>query len=119
MKLAICSSNGSHVDRHFGKTEALYIYNIENNVPVFLEKREVHIYSPSEKFLKETGENHPFDPEKLGELYDAVNDCDIIYTVDIGEAPAQKLMEKGIKIKLCSCPVSMIPTCSGKCKPKT
>lgn len=116
MKVAICSSNGSHVDLHFGKTSNFYIYELSKKEKFFIDKRSVGKYSPVKKFLREEGESHPFDQKKFDAVYNVIGDCKKVYTVSIGEVPKKKLHEKGIEVQLCNCPVDLIPICGGNCK---
>ena len=116
MKAAVCSSDGSHVDLHFGKTSVFYIFEIENGLKTMIGKRSIDKYSPSEMYLKEGNESHEFDRQKFDKVYEVISDCGKIYTTSIGDVPKHKLEEKGIAVQLCNCPVNMIPTCSGNCK---
>lgn len=117
MKIAVCSSDGRHVDLHFGKTTVFHIYRIDNGVKAFIGKRETEAYSPSAEFLKDSDASHEFDSGKFEKAYAAISDCQKLYTADIGKEPADRLKEKGMEIQLCNCPVDMIPACSGNCKP--
>ncbi len=116
MKAAICSSDGSHVDLHFGKTSVFYIFEIENGLKTMIGKRSIDKYSPSDIFLKEGNESHVFDRQKFDKVYEVISDCEKIYTTTIGEVPRKNLEEKGISVQLCNCPIDMIPTCKGNCK---
>ena len=116
MKAAICTTDGSKVDLHFGKTSIFYIYEIEKDAKTLLEKRIVEKYSPSKEHLIESNISHIFDPKKLEFICNTISDCKKVYTVSIGEIPKQKLATKGIEVQLCNCPIELIPTCSGKCK---
>lgn len=118
MKIAICTSNGSDVDLHFGKTDTFYIYQIDNGIKSLLDKREVEKYSPVKEFLKDTGDTHKYDSIKFEFIYNTIKDCKKIYTVSIGEVPRQKLDDKGIEVQICNCPIDLISTCNGNCKPK-
>lgn len=118
MRVAICSSDGSNVNLHFGKTNTFYIFDIEHNLISLMEKREVGKYSPTEKFLRESGESHTFEQEKFDLVYHTISDCRKVYTVSIGDVPRQKLSEKGITVQLCDCPIDSISTCNGNCKSK-
>lgn len=118
MRIAVCTSSGSDVDLHFGKTTTFYIYEVEKGRKTLLAKRKVEAYSPSAEFLKESEGSHAFDPSKFELAFAVISDCRKLYTLDIGDEPASKLKEKGIEVQLCDCPIEKIPTCSGKCKPR-
>ena len=114
MKVAICTSNGKHVDLHFGKTSTFYIYEIDHQTPVFQEKRDVEAYCPQAD-IKPT-DQHAFNVDTFQNVYQALEDCERLYTVAIGDKPKAELRNKGMRIYLCNCPVDNIPTCEGKCK---
>jgi nitrogen fixation protein NifB len=110
MKIAVCTSDGNTVDLHFGKTSTFYVYDVENGDKNLLEKREVGAYCNSEN------KEHGFMVDKFEVAYQALKDCKKLYTASIGDTPKFKFEEKGMEVKLCSCEIDAIPTCSGKCK---
>lgn len=115
MKIAVCSTKGLKVDLHFGKTKTFFIFNLENGVITMIDMRKVEEYSPSSEFLDENEENHEFDQEKFDQIYNAIKDCDAVYTTKIGQIPMKKLYNRGLKVKLCSCSIESIAHCNGDC----
>lgn len=112
MKVAICTTDGAEVDLHFGKTETFYIYEVKGGGQTLVEKRNVESYCS----CGDEPVAHDFDKPKFDKIFETIKDCDKLYTVRIGDAPLQKLQEQGMEVKLCSCAVDSIPTCSGNCK---
>ncbi len=110
MKIAVCTSDGNKVDLHFGKTSTFYVYEIEKGEKNFIDKRDVGAYCSSEN------KDHGFKIDKFEMTYQALKDCKKLYTASIGDTPKLKFEEKGIEVKLCSCDIDSIPTCSGNCK---
>ncbi|MDF1550367.1 MAG: NifB/NifX family molybdenum-iron cluster-binding protein [Bacteroidales bacterium] len=91
MKIAITSSDGKNVDKHFGRATQFYIYELVAPVPKFIEKRNSIGYCSEE-------DNHNYNPNKLDLVYQKIKDCEILCTVKIGNVPAAQLQEKGINI---------------------
>jgi nitrogen fixation protein NifB len=93
MKIAITSSNGTTVDKHFGEASVFYIYDIKPKKMKFIEKRESLGYSINQL-------NHDFDKDRLDLVYENIQDCQTLYTARIGLTPAEKLKAKGLNIKI-------------------
>lgn len=91
MKIAITSSDGKNVDRHFGRATKFYIYELVAPVPRFIEQRKTIGYCSEE-------DNHNYNPNKLQLVYEKIKDCEILCTAKIGNVPAAQLQEKGINI---------------------
>jgi predicted Fe-Mo cluster-binding NifX family protein len=60
MKVAICSSDGTKVDLHFGKTNTFHIYNFEGGKKSAIALREIEKYSPIQMEVSEGTNQHPF-----------------------------------------------------------
>ncbi len=116
MKAAICTTTGEKVDLHFGKTSTFYIYEIHGPKKELMEKRTTgEAYCPGE--VKTEDKDHVYDQDKLQSIYELLIDCDALYTVSIGDTPGRKLKAMGIDVRLCHCPLDLIPTCNGNCNP--
>ena len=103
-KLAISSSDGVHIDEHFGKADTFYVFKQTGHEILFLEKRSVEPYC-AETGQPVTGTEHSFREDRFGNVYNLLADCDILYTVQIGEIPYKKMTEKGIEVKTASCKI--------------
>jgi len=92
MKVAVASSDGKNVNEHFGTAEIFYIYELQDGRVTLLEKRKTLPYSTG------IGQSaHKFDADRFEAVFSVIKDCMIVYVERIGDAPALKLKEKGIK----------------------
>lgn len=80
MKIAFTSSDGIKIDKHFGKADKLYIYDVSDGFINFIGIRRIMAYSSKEN-------NHEINPEALEHIVSALHDCSLIYTASIGETP--------------------------------
>ena len=108
MKVAICSSDGIHVDTHFGKTTSFSIFEFDGEKKVPIEMRKVKRYSPVKMDESGVSNSHPFEQEKFDLVLNAINDCEILYTTAIGKTPQKKLEERGVRVKVCKCMINRI-----------
>ncbi len=93
MKVAITSSDGVSVNTHFGRAEKFYIYNVYGVEKEFVEERTCQKYCNHSECVP-----HDFDKDKFERVYDTIKDCEVLYTAQIGDKPAEKLNEKNIKV---------------------
>lgn len=92
MKIAVTSSDGKNIDRHFGKAETIYVFDIDATGIKCLEKRDIDKYCSEDP-------THTFRAEEFDKVYQAILDCKILYTEKIGLAPAEKCRSLGIEVK--------------------
>lgn len=90
MKMAIVSTDGIHVNEHFGKAEKFLIYEATDSGLKLIEER------PSIP-LSVDDPDHPFDPDRFGKIVEVIKDCERVYMTQIGEMPAEKLKGQGIE----------------------
>ncbi|WP_409199985.1 NifB/NifX family molybdenum-iron cluster-binding protein [Methanobrevibacter sp. DSM 116169] len=84
MKIAVASSNGEVVDSHLGKATCLYIYELEEDKFVFLEKRKTGV---------DTSKKHS------GSLVlDTAKDCEAIISLKFGFKSKMKADNANIKL---------------------
>ncbi len=88
-RIAAVSTDGLHVNEHFGKATRFLIYDIEDRIS-WVEDR------PTET-LSEDDPEHPFDADKFGRIVSLLKDCAKVYVSRIGKTPAAKLKEMGIE----------------------
>lgn len=112
MKIAITSTDGKTVNQHFGKADKFFIYKMENCGLSFVEERTVNPYC---KDGEEQPKDHGFDENRFFDVFEAINDCETLYTNQIGDTPLSKLKGKGIEVQLCSCEISLIGGCGCNC----
>lgn len=82
-RIAVVSSDGIHVDEHFGKAVRFLIYDLDEPM-TFVEERPTETLSVADP-------DHPFDPEKFRRIAALLNDCGQVYVTRIGEVPAAEL----------------------------
>ena len=104
MKVAVCTTNGNAVDLHFGRTENFYIYEIEKSHIAELEIRSTEKYCSGY-----SSPDHEFQFDKMNNIFDTINDCEILFTSKIGEAPKAALLYKNISVVECEMAVSRLP----------
>jgi predicted Fe-Mo cluster-binding NifX family protein len=92
MKLAFTSSNGIMVDTHFGKANMVYIYEIKRGGIYFRGTRKILNYSTTECI-------HYSNDERLKKIYKTIDDCEILYTAAIGDAPLSFFHDKGVQVE--------------------
>ncbi|HEY9123318.1 MAG TPA: NifB/NifX family molybdenum-iron cluster-binding protein [Bacteroidales bacterium] len=93
MKIAFTSSDGIAIDKHFGKADKLYIYDVSDGFINFIGIRRITAYSSKEN-------NHEINPEALEHIVSALHDCSLIYTASIGETPKKYIQSRGIHVKI-------------------
>jgi predicted Fe-Mo cluster-binding NifX family protein len=90
MKIAVVSTDGVNVNDHFGKAERFLIYEIKDGKLTLIEERQSVPLSVNDP-------NHPFDPERFGNIVKMIKDCEKVFVTQIGEVPAEKLKAEGIE----------------------
>ena len=104
MKIAVCTSNGSDVNLHFGKTENFYIYELDDAGIAQLDIRSTEQYCD-----RYSSHEHEFQQSILNSIFDRIRDCKMLFTVKIGDAPKAALIHKGLGIVECETAVCKLP----------
>ncbi|WP_143316681.1 nitrogenase cofactor biosynthesis protein NifB [Clostridium sp. HBUAS56017] len=91
LKFAVVSKSGMVVDEHFGHATEFYIYEYKDNMPMFLEKRNVEKYCNGKEVCEE-------EVDKFEKIANMLYDCDGVICLRIGEEPTKKLRNLGIDI---------------------
>jgi nitrogen fixation protein NifX len=89
LRIAAVSTDGIHVDEHFGKAEKFSIYDVGDQIS-WVEDRATETLSVGDP-------DHPFDAEKFGRIAALLKDCARVYVAQIGEVPAARLKALGIQ----------------------
>lgn len=110
LKVAVASTDGKHVNQHFGMAEHFSIYEVGLGVTL-IENRKCEKLSTGDP-------KHAFDPVKFDKIFAVLKDCKKIYVADIGKVPEAELKARGMEVIRCQCPIDQIGTCGGKCQPK-
>ena len=88
-RIAAASTDGLHVNEHFGKATRFLIYDVDHKMS-WIEAR------PTES-LSEGDPDHPFNAERFGRIAALLKDCSKVYVSRIGDTPSAKLKELGIE----------------------
>ncbi len=91
LQVAVATKSGSMVDQHFGHVTEFYVYEYVNGSTVFKEKRSVSRYCSG-------GLECDTQEEKMESIISTISDCNVVIAMRIGDAPKQKLKQKGIKV---------------------
>ena len=100
-RIAVVSTDGVHVNDHFGMAQRFLIFDMDPKPTLVAER-------PTEK-LSVGDPNHPFDADKFKRVTDAIKDCSRVYVTRIGEGPAGKLEKMGIEAVVFDGPIDNIP----------
>ncbi len=100
LRIAIVSTDGVNVNDHFGMAKRFLVYDCNDEMTLVEER-------PTES-LSVGDPDHTFDAEKFGRIADLLKDCSKIYVTQIGEVPASKLEELGIKPVIYEGPIADI-----------
>lgn len=89
-KVAVATSDGAVINRHFGRAETFYIYRIsrDGEEPLLLEKRSV---DP----VCQGGEH---DDGKLQENVEKLKDCQYVLVWRIGDGARYILEQNGLEV---------------------
>jgi len=115
MRVAVTTTDGKKVNQHFGKATSFNIYDIEGDSMKMVDLRQVESYCECEND-EPVDPNHKFSQDRFSVVKDAIKDCKMLYTAQIGEIPREKLEIVGIDVQECKCAIDKIPTCKGNCK---
>jgi len=85
MRVAFTSGSGTHIDQHYGKTESFYVWEIGPTDAACVGR----VIPPA---VDEAGGLE----ETLAARADAVADCNILYTLQIGGPAAAKLVRRNV-----------------------
>lgn len=91
MRVAVTSSNGKTINSHFGKAKTFFVYDIKDKEIIFLEKRSSPGYCS-------TNPKHAFRAEDFSKVAEVIEDCQALYTKQIGAVPAEKFKSMGIEV---------------------
>ena len=94
-RAAFASGDGRVVDAHFGLANTFFVYDVgDSSPPVLVEKRR-NFRIPGQLGPGGPRAHHKDELERVAEL---LKDCDAIFVVRIGTAPAEFLIERGFRV---------------------
>lgn len=99
MLIAVTSSDGKHIDTHFGKADRFLVYEVGSGEPVL--KSEVQ----APPYCGGTGPGHSLMADKLAAIADGLGACRVVVTAMIGESPKEEMERLGIDIISLSGPI--------------
>lgn len=102
MLIAVTTSDGKHIDTHFGKAERFLVYEVGTGEPALLYEVQAPPYCGG------TGPGHSLMPDKLAAIAAGLGDCRLVVTAMIGESPKEELERLGVEIISISGPVSIV-----------
>lgn len=103
MKIAIVSTDGKHVNEHFGKAERFLIYEAGAAGLTSIAERKVSCLSTGDK-------SHQFDAARFESVAQALEGCKRVYCTRIGDRPRQELEKRGILPVIFAGPIAAIST---------
>ncbi len=94
MKVAFATTDGKHVDEHFGRAGAFAIYELSEKGYSFLELRR--FADGRDREIEETKGMGPIHDERVEAKADRLKDCRIVYLTEIGGPSAARLVKRGV-----------------------
>ncbi len=90
LRFAAASKSGINIDLHFGHADEFHIFDYIDGEIRFKEKRNVEKYCSGNEYCGKKD-------DKITKLLMALNDCNGVFAMRIGESPKIRLKDKGIK----------------------
>ena len=84
LRVAVASSNGERVDRHFGQTDDLWIFDVTAAEQKIIEVRNIDANALGDEDRRQT-------------IYRLVADCKVLLIAKIGVSPQEKLASLGVE----------------------
>ena len=89
-RVAVATKTGMIVDLHFGHADEFHIYETDGETARFAEKRNVEKYC--------AGKSECDDKDsKIDRILHALDDCEYVLALRIGDSPKRQLKAKGIR----------------------
>ncbi|MDD5761238.1 MAG: radical SAM protein [bacterium] len=89
--IAVASAGGFLVDLHFGHVQDLLVYEVNENETSFVGRRPIEKYCVGPQACDEP-------EERLARAVAALDDCEAIIVLRIGDAPRKALESKGFRV---------------------
>jgi lactoylglutathione lyase len=84
LRIAVASANGLRVDRHFGQTDDLWIFDVTDEDCISIEVRNIDANARGDEDRRQT-------------IYRLVADCKALLIAKIGVTPQEKLASLGVE----------------------
>jgi nitrogen fixation protein NifX len=105
VKIAFATTDGTHVDEHFGRAGMFAIYDITDAGHHFIEIRK--FADGMDRVVMDTKDQGPLHDSAVQGKVDRLADCKLIYLTEIGGPSAARLVKKGIMPMKMKGPVSI------------
>ncbi|MDK9718189.1 MAG: dinitrogenase iron-molybdenum cofactor biosynthesis protein [Trichlorobacter sp.] len=100
MLIAVTSSDGKHIDTHFGKADRFLVYEVSTGEPALLYEVQVPRYCDG------AGPGHDLMADKLAAITTGLGACRVVVTAMIGESPKEEMERLGVDIISLNGPVA-------------
>ncbi len=87
MKIGVATKDGVSVNLHFGHADTFWIYDVTRKSFALYEKREVDKYC----------HDHTDSQTIMNKILECIKGCHAVFSAKIGDVPAEKLEQNGIK----------------------
>jgi nitrogen fixation protein NifX len=94
MRVGFATTDGKHVDEHFGRAGMFAIYEITRDGYTFVELRK--FAEGRDRAIEETRDMGEIHEDRVERKVDRLSDCKIIYITEIGGPSAARLARRGI-----------------------
>lgn len=99
MLIAVASKSKTEVDQHFGHAERFLVYDCKGGEPTLLREETVEKYCSYDP-------DHVFRKPQFQAITEALSDCRVVVTAQIGEYPLQELENAGLKHVVATGPIA-------------
>ncbi|MDD2501843.1 MAG: NifB/NifX family molybdenum-iron cluster-binding protein [Geobacter sp.] len=100
MLIAVTSSDGKHIDTHFGKADRFLVYEVGTGEPALLYE----VQAP--RYCGGSGPGHDLMQDKLATIATGLGACRVIVTAMIGESPKEEMDRLGVDVISITGPVT-------------
>ncbi len=94
MRVGFATTDGKHVDEHFGRAGMFAIYEVTRDGYTFVELRK--FAEGRDRAIEETRDMGEIHEDRVERKVDRLSDCKIIYITEIGGPSAARLARRGI-----------------------
>jgi nitrogen fixation protein NifX len=94
MKIAFATTDGVHIDEHFGRAGTFAIYDMTREGYTFVEQRK--FAEGRDKAIEDTKGMGQIHDDMVQQKVDDLGDCRIIYMTEIGGPSAARLVKKNV-----------------------
>lgn len=108
MKIAVASTNGADLSKHFGRSRCFVVFTVEGGKIASQEVRDNTYTAHVQGQCQDGSERHHDQPHSHSDIVGALRDCQVVLCGGMGWRAAQELQAAGIR------PVALSQTSSAK-----